>query len=73
MQVSDDEIETIVLMRKMFKRSATPVPYFLHWIARRLVEVYNESELMDFVQKTESLSVELKAISNLLGVRRDAE
>jgi hypothetical protein len=72
-QVSDDELEALLLMKKMLKQAGTPVPLFLHWVADRLVMVYGDDENVDFVQALRKRAGQMYDISSLLGLDRGPE
>ena len=73
MTLSDDEIEVLLLVKKMFRRAGTPVPQFLHWVADRLTMHYGDDEDVDFILALRSRAKELYLISELLGVSRGPE
>lgn len=70
MQASDQEIEAIILIKKMFKNANTDIPTFLNWVADRFVHVHGDSEHVDFVHALRDRARQLEVIAKLLECNR---
>lgn len=66
MIASDKELEAILKTRRMIKSGHPDMSTFIDWLADRMINVYNESPQMDFVQATRRYAKDLRDIEHLL-------
>lgn len=69
-QVTEEEAEALILIKRMLINASTPVPLFLHWIAERLIIVHKETREVDYIQTIYERASQLDAIAERLKVRR---
>lgn len=69
-EVELDEALALIKMSQMLRNAGTPVPFFLRWIAERLVKVHGDGESVDFVQALRERALQIEDIASLLGVQR---
>lgn len=69
-QVTEEEAEALILIKRMLTSASTPVPLFLHWIAERLIIVHKETREVDYIQTIYERASQLDAIAERLKVRR---
>jgi len=66
---SRDEAWAIMEIQKMFREAGTPVPFFLNWVADRLVS-FGDNPNVDFVVTLRHRATQLEEIAKLLGEAR---
>ncbi len=69
-ELTDNEAEAFLILRRMFYEASTPPCDFMYWVADRLSTQYGDPPQADFIQRLREYGDRMYKMQHLLEIRK---